>query len=382
MSLEHKVLGQELISYFEVLAPLTGGVVAISDNSSQAAAAYSTNGITWTASTMPSVAQWRSVIYGTDKFVAIGYGSSKVAYSFTGTTWSPASLPSSASWQSVTHGDEKFVAIAFYSNKAAYSTDGITWTASTLPSSADWSSVTYGDNKFVAVASSSSATAYSTNGITWVAGSMPSSQQWNAITYGGGKFVVVGSPSSSAAYSADGITWTEVTLPSHEQWRSVSYAENKFVTVSHYTSISAYSTNGITWTASTMPSTSQWSPSARGTVLGPQLSLANKDGGQGSVLGFFPVEVYTVPAGKQVIVTSIFVANQGNNSTNYNFAVVPFGESVSTEHYLRWNTGIGESDFQNISTKITLSEGDSLMLSGTSLGALSISIFGIESNVI
>jgi hypothetical protein len=67
------------------------------------------------------------------------------AYSTNGITWTATTMPSSEAWRSVTYGDGAFVAVAYYSDEAAYSTDGITWTASTLPSSADWRSVTYGE---------------------------------------------------------------------------------------------------------------------------------------------------------------------------------------------------------------------------------------------
>ena len=86
--------------------------------------------------------------------------SAKSAYSTDGINWTASTLPSSASWRAVTYGDSKFVAVASgYSDKAAYSTDGINWTASTLPSSVSWTSIAYGDGKFVAVAYDSDASA-------------------------------------------------------------------------------------------------------------------------------------------------------------------------------------------------------------------------------
>jgi hypothetical protein len=119
-----------------------GKFVAVGDSSNKAA--YSTNGIDWTAATLPSGADWQSVTYGNGKFVAIAYRSNKAAYSTNGINWTAATMPSSATWMSVTYGDGKFVAIAWGTNKAAYSEDGITWEATTLPSSALWLSVAYG----------------------------------------------------------------------------------------------------------------------------------------------------------------------------------------------------------------------------------------------
>jgi len=115
--------------------------------------------------------------------------------------WVTSSLPSSADWESVIYGDGKFVAVAYGSNQAAYSTDGINWTASTVPFYASWQSVTYGDGKFVTVADESDQAAYSTDGINWAASALPSSESWQSVTYGDGKFVAVASGINQAAYA-------------------------------------------------------------------------------------------------------------------------------------------------------------------------------------
>ena len=214
----------------------------------------------WTASTLPSSANWYSVIYGDGKFVAVANNSNKAAYSTDGINWTASSLSSSAKWYSVTYGDGKFVAVASgNSNKAAYSTDGINWTASTLPSSGYWESVTYGDGKFVAVVNGSNKAAYSTDGINWTASTMPSSANWISVTYGDGKFVAVASGGSNkVAYSTDGINWTETTMPSSRDWYSVTYGDGKFVAVAYSSNKAAYSTDGINWTETTMPSSEYW----------------------------------------------------------------------------------------------------------------------------
>ena len=157
-------------------------------------------------------------------------------------------LPSSADWKSVTYGNNKFVAVADTSRKAAYSTDGINWTASTLSDYSRWYSVTYGDGKFVAVAIDSNTAAYSTDGITWTSSTLPSSTDWR-VTYGNGKFVAVTyNNSNTAAYSTDGITWTASTLPENNYWGSATYGDGKFVAIVGYSSNkAAYSVNGITW---------------------------------------------------------------------------------------------------------------------------------------
>jgi hypothetical protein len=229
-------------------------------------AAYSTDGITWTQTTMPVSTNWRLVAYGGNKFVALVSGtfggSTTAAYSTNGITWTETTMPSSDRWLSATYGEDKFVAVASYIT-AAYSTDGITWTQTTMPVSDNWRSVTYGGNKFVALASGnysgSTTGAYSTNGITWTETTMPNAN-WRSVTYGEDKFVAVTGTfggSTTAAYSTNGITWTQTTMP-NANWLSVTYGEDKFVAVASSTNTAAYSTNGITWTQTTMPASTGW----------------------------------------------------------------------------------------------------------------------------
>jgi hypothetical protein len=107
--------------------------------------AYSQDGITWTvASESMRPIDVNRIAYGNGRFVAVDLGSRKAACSTDGVAWTAATLPSEASWQGIAYGNGVFVAVARSSNKAAYSQDGITWTTSTLPSSDFWTSVAYG----------------------------------------------------------------------------------------------------------------------------------------------------------------------------------------------------------------------------------------------
>ena len=97
-------------------------------------AVYSTDGVTWTKTTMPADAYWTSVCYGGGKFVAVG-ASPTPAYSTDGVTWTaPDGYVCMSGFYSVCYGDGKFVAIPAGTGKACYySADGNTWTEATLP---------------------------------------------------------------------------------------------------------------------------------------------------------------------------------------------------------------------------------------------------------
>ena len=76
---------------------------------------------TFGGATLPSSSNWVSVTYGNGMFVAVANGSTAAAYSTNGSTWTASTLPSSSTWQSVTYGNGMFVAVAYGSTAAAVS---------------------------------------------------------------------------------------------------------------------------------------------------------------------------------------------------------------------------------------------------------------------
>jgi hypothetical protein len=93
---------------------------------------------------------------------------------------------------------------------------------------------------------------------------------------------------------------------------------------------------------------------------------------------FLPITIYTVPEEKQTTVTSIFVANHDDTDSTYDLAVIPAGEELSLKHHIRWDMAVGAKDFENISTKITMSAGDKLVIFPSTVDTVSITAFGVE----
>jgi hypothetical protein len=357
------VQSTDAITWTEIPDVITGGynqthlayglgkfVAVFENNSGTDNSAYSTDGVTWTASTMPSSAAWSSIAYANGKFVAISsYGGS--AYSTNGVSWTQSNMPSTIynGWSlPLVYGRGVFVTFeASYtsdSSRALYSTDGISWTITVVPPSR-WTSLAYGeiveivadsqanilytvpentqaaissislinssdtdedyylgvvkaedvsssviiteaDRKFVAIPYDTSSAAYSTDGITWTETALPSDSFWHSVTYGNGKFVAV--EGSSAASSTDGIAWTQSSIPDGD-WQSATYGNGKFVTVSGYNNAgSAYSTDGIAWTVNTMPELPGWA--GRWSVV------AYGDGKFLTIGSSFSFETYTYPS--------------------------------------------------------------------------------------
>lgn len=252
-------------------------------------AAYSTDGINWTAANLGEVADWCDIAYGNGSFVAIAESDSSSAYRAVstngGSTWSTTTLASGA--KAIAYGGTRFVVVeGNFSNSFAYSTSGVAWTVGTLPSNDDssesnWVDITYGNGRFVAIADSSSMAAYSLDGISWTKSNLPANYEWSSIGYGQGLFYVT-SLGDAAASSTDGLVWTlrdastaslnvtatakdtisgtyaETSTLTSGTWTSVLYDGTRFLAVGYDGSSGLYatSTNGTSWTNGTLPTVS------------------------------------------------------------------------------------------------------------------------------
>lgn len=88
-------------------------------------------------------------------------------------------------------------------------------------------------------------------------------------------------------------------------------------------------------------------------------------------------DLYTAPAGTQVVVSSIIICNRAGADTTFRLAVSPGGASIEDWHYLYYDTHIPGSETLAAQIGVTLSAGDKLRVrAGTNF--LSFSAFGIE----
>jgi len=226
--------------------------------SSTTGAVLSTDGITWTPTTLATSGSTvnSGLEYGNGRWSMLTTGSS-YQYSTDGITWTFGYLasPANKTWQAMAFGNSVFVGTGSSTNLSAHSTDAITWTTGTMPSSGNWYGLAFGNGVFVAIRQSSDAAATSTDGLTWTARTSVASAAWYKLAFGNGVFVAVSNV--SAQYSTDGITWTQTTLPpaGGSLFRQITSANNVFYASVRGTSGQfAYSTDGITWTTGTMNS--------------------------------------------------------------------------------------------------------------------------------
>ena len=252
--------------------------------------AYSTDGITWTASTSGNAlftTYCYAVAWNGTRWVAGGVGTNQLAYSTDGITWTGSTSGNAVITNqclAVAWNGTRWVAGGNGTNQLAYSTDGITWTASTsgnavlttacyavastrvLPSTTitptTFLETTLGPaslpaTAFVAGGSGTNRLAYSADGITWSAstsGNTVFTTYCLAVAWNGTQWVAGGLGTNQLAYSTDGITWTASTSGNGvltSGCYAVAWNGTRWVAGGEGTNRLAYSADGITWTAST-----------------------------------------------------------------------------------------------------------------------------------
>lgn len=256
--------------------------VATQTGTSNQIALYSTNGITWTQTTMPVSALWHYISYGNGLFLATAtegdpnlVNSQIAAYSTDAITWTRTTLPIAADWRASIYAFNKWIVASGYSdNIVATSTDLITWTQGTMPISARIHNFALGNDLIVSAPGYfsihdsgsnlgySSSIIYSTDAITWNVSTVTSSSVYD-ISYGNNVFVLLDvrgisdRSTQNVFVSTDATSWTQYTMPLLASWMNISYGNEKFFAFTYNyppasTGLSATSTDGITWTQATI----------------------------------------------------------------------------------------------------------------------------------
>ena len=91
-----------------------------------------------------------------------------------------------------------------------------------------------------------------------------------------------------------------------------------------------------------------------------------------------PQIAYTVPSGKEAVITSIFATNRDSYARLMDIAIVPSGETLSLKHHIRWNMLINPNDYKLINTKITMQSGSSLYIFPSTFDKIGSMVFGVE----
>ena len=202
--------------------------------------ATSSDGITWTARTIPA-GTYNALAWNRTRFVAVG--SSVSATSSDGVTWTARTVPTGI-YNALAWNGSVFVAIG--NGVCATSSDGITWTARTIPTG-DYNALAWNGSRFVAVGNGKCAT--SSDGVSWTARTIPTGD-YGAVMWNGSVFVAVGN--SVCATSSDGMTWALRTIPAGG-YGAVTWDGAQVLFVAVGDSVSAVSSDGMSWTARSIP---------------------------------------------------------------------------------------------------------------------------------
>ena len=230
------------------------------------------NGKTWTAVAAPNSNTWYDVEYGGGIFVAMGGGNSnsnRAAWSTDGVNWTATDLTNEDSFTAmdnpfICYGgtnvtDGRFVAVGRLGvNRVRYSTNGKTWSSAVGSTSSSWYGVCFGLNRWVAVASTgTNRVMYSTDATdfsSWTEVTSTEQNQWRSVAYGNGKFVAVaGNGTNRLMYSTDATSWSNSGVSGFDNttvWRWIKFGGGYFVAGGYNgTSNYMYSTDGLSWSA-------------------------------------------------------------------------------------------------------------------------------------
>ena len=196
------------------------------------------NGASWFATTLPfpgsTSRQWNSVTFGQGKFVAVSAGraagrTNVGAYSTDGINWTASTMPFFEWYIQTRYANNRFIATSYTVNPGgngiSYSSDGINWAASTRPSTTDFAlprgiAFNRANNRWIVTDSAMKAAYSDNNGATFnliPGGTITNlfTASTDSITSGQGKFVIM-TASNTAGYTAnnqilisqDGLSWT------------------------------------------------------------------------------------------------------------------------------------------------------------------------------
>lgn len=107
------------------------------------------------------------------------------------------------------------------------------------------------------------------------------------------------------------------------------------------------------------------------------MPIAYKVLGQSAPGATTNTDVYTAPAGSQVVISSIVVANRGTSSTTFRIAIRPNGATLANQHYIAFDTPIAANDVVGLSLGITVDAADVVSVFAGNAN-LTFSLYGTE----
>ena len=108
--------------------------------------------------------------------------------------------------------------------------------------------------------------------------------------------------------------------------------------------------------------------------------MAKKVLGQSNPSATTLTTLYTVPASKEAVVSTISVANLTATAATFRIAVRPAGASIANQHYIGYDITVGASDSTLITVGLTLAATDVISVYASTAN-LAFQAFGDEASV-
>lgn len=108
--------------------------------------------------------------------------------------------------------------------------------------------------------------------------------------------------------------------------------------------------------------------------------MAKKVLGQSNPSATTLTTLYTVPSGREAVVSTISVANLTATAATFRIAVRPAGEAIANKHYIGYDITVGASDSTLITVGVTMAATDVLSVYASTAN-LAFQAFGDEALV-
>lgn len=106
--------------------------------------------------------------------------------------------------------------------------------------------------------------------------------------------------------------------------------------------------------------------------------MAKKVLGQSNPAATTATTLYTVPASKQTVISTLVVANLAATAATFRVAVRPGGASLANQHYVAYDVTVGASDSTALTLGLTLAATDVVTVYASTAN-LAFNAFGDES---
>jgi glucose-6-phosphate dehydrogenase assembly protein OpcA len=89
-------------------------------------------------------------------------------------------------------------------------------------------------------------------------------------------------------------------------------------------------------------------------------------------------DLVTVSAGKEVIISTIVIANRTATADSFRIAIRTDGDAIANKHYVAYDVAVAANDSTTLTLGISMVATDVLSVKATTADVLSINVFGAE----